>query len=180
MADEMGPAIAALERRLTEAERKVNELKSAINVLCAEAGMQPRYPDGGGGGGTQAVTSIQSDTFYGQPQQKAVRTYLEMRKAQGQGPATPREIFDALKAGGFDFRAKNDEIAMVGLRALLRKRTEVFHKLPNTGSYGLMAWYPNARAAKGTGPSDEGPDYEELFGDEKPADDKAKAKSSAA
>ena len=154
MDDRMGPAITALEKRLVEAERKVNELRSAINVLCEEAGMSPRYPDGGGngsggGGGTHTLSQIKSDTFYGKPQQTAIREYLEMRKAQGMGPATPREIYDALSQGGFDFRAKNDEIAMVGLRALLRKRTETFHRLPNTGTYGLLAWYPNARPRQG-------------------------------
>jgi hypothetical protein len=38
----------------------------------------------------------------------------------------------------------------VGLRAVLRKATTVFHKLPGTGMYGLTSWYPDARAARAT------------------------------
>ncbi len=71
-----------------------------------------------------------------------------MRKAQGgDGPAKPREIFDALKAGGFEFEAKDDNIAMIGLRNMLRKRYETFQKL-SSGTYGLCAWYPDAKKKK--------------------------------
>ena len=37
----------------------------------------------------------------------AMREYLEMRKRQGLGPAKPREFFEALKAGGYQFEAKD-------------------------------------------------------------------------
>ena len=73
--------------------------------------------------------------------------YLDMRRAQGLGPATPREIFEALKAGGYQFETKNEITALIGMRALLRKNTVTFHKLPNA-SYGLLAWYPDAKAGK--------------------------------
>ena len=45
-------------------------------------------------------------------------------------------------------QAGTDEVALVGLRAMLRKRSNVFHKLPN-GTWGLREWYPNAKASKG-------------------------------
>ena len=75
--------------------------------------------------------------------------YLEMRKAQGLGPATPREIFESLKDGGYQFETKDETNAMIGLRALLRKNTVTFHKLPS-GTYGMASWYPDAKKPKVT------------------------------
>lgn len=145
-------AIDALESRLTEFERKGNALVEVINDLRAEDGLGPRPPFGGGNGGGQSsggtITSIKPDTFYGKKLQTAVREYLELRKAQNLGPATPREIYDSITQGGFHFDAKTADIAMVGMRALLRKRTAFFHRLPN-GTYGLTSWYPDIKKPKG-------------------------------
>jgi hypothetical protein len=80
-------------------------------------------------------------------QTPAMRTYLEMRKNQGLGPASTREIYDALRQGGYQFEAKTPDIAMVGMRALLRTQPNVFHKLPQ-GTYGLTTWYPDAKKPK--------------------------------
>lgn len=151
---ELMPAITLMEQKVADAERKLNGLISALNVLREEAGMPPRPTGGGGGGGSsggaeRVITQIKPDTFFGQKQQTAMRAYLEMRKTQGLGPAKPREIYDALAAGGYQFEAKDVETALVGLRALLRKRSETFIKLPN-GAYGLVAWYPNAKRPKPT------------------------------
>ena len=148
-ADDFNPAIAALERRLAEHERKASELKGVINVLHIEAGLPPKYPEvaanTGGSEGGAVLTQIKRDSFYGKKQMTAVREYLEMRRLQGNGPATPREIWEALTAGGYQFEAKDQVVALVGLRALLRKSNKVFHKLPGTGTYGLLAWYPDAK-----------------------------------
>jgi hypothetical protein len=155
---ELMPAITLMERKVDEAERKVNELLGALNVLRAEAGLPPRPGgnNGGPGGGDQVQTQIKPDTFFGKKQQTAIRQYLEMRRAQGLGPAKPREIYDALLAGGYEYEAKNAEVALVGMRALLRKRTETFVQLSN-GSYGLVAWYPDLKrkaASTGTAETD--------------------------
>jgi hypothetical protein len=158
--------IDSLVRRLQEKERLANELRGAatelretINILCVQAGLPPRFPDGGGAGseppiehGTAApvgqTAQINSDTFYGKKQATAVRDYLEMRRSAGTGPAKPREIYDALCQGGFQYRAKDEDTALVGLRTMLRKNTVTFHKVPGTGAYGLRSWYPNARPVK--------------------------------
>jgi hypothetical protein len=151
MESEFAPAIAALERRLNEVERKAEELRAAINMLCVEAGMPPRYQETtrSTNGGSPPV-QINHDTFFGKKQQTAIREYLSMRKAQGLGPAKPKEIYDALAAGGYEYEAKDMNIALVGLRALLRKRYTIFQKLPN-GTYGLTAWYPDAKRPKDNG-----------------------------
>jgi hypothetical protein len=150
-------ALEVLERRLTEMERKANVLVETINDLRAEDGLPPRPPFGTGGGGGAGsgsggatLSQIKPDTFYGKKLQTAVREYLEMRwTAAGNhtDPATPKEIHDAITKGGYQFDAKTPEIALVGLRALLRKRSAFFHKLPN-GTYGLTAWYPDAKKPK--------------------------------
>jgi hypothetical protein len=148
--------IEGLERKLADMERKGNAMVEIINDLRREDGLPPRAPFGSGGGGQRVngggptVTTIKSDTFYSKKMQTAVREYLEMRKAAAGGvndPATPREIFEAIKSGGYVFEAKDDTTALVSLRALLRKRTAFFHKLP-TGTYGLASWYPDAKKPK--------------------------------
>ena len=150
MSNELMPAITLLEGEYDEMVRNANALLGTINVLRQRAGLPPKGPGGApdgssGGGGT--ITQIKPDTFYGKKLQTAVREYLEMRKAQSLGPAKPREIYEAVTAGGFQFETSSDEVALVGLRAMLRKRTNFFHRLPN-GTYGLTIWYPHAKPAK--------------------------------
>jgi len=154
-------AIETLERKLAELERKANAMIEVVNDLRKEDGLPPRAPFGGGGGGISAgsggatLSQIRPDTFYGKKLQTAVREYLEMRftTAGRSDPATPKEIYEHITAGGYQFDAKTEEIAMVGLRALLRKRTAFFHKLPNS-TYGLTVWYPDAKKPKPTAADD--------------------------
>ena len=166
MATDRNPAIDLLITQVDDLERKANAYKASVNVLCEREGLPPIYPDDGGGSPTRRdskpgetpgqspqSTHIRSDTFYGKAQQTAVRELLAIRKNSGAGPAKPSEILDALRAGGYQVEAKSDEIALVGLRAMLRKRTAIFHKLPN-GAWGLREWYPNAKPARDT--SDKG------------------------
>ena len=155
------PAIEALEKDLTELERQANGLLTSINLLREKAGLPPR-PGGWSGAqaGTGAVTGghtsvkLHSDSFTGKKLGSAVRDYLTMRKASGgDAPATSREIFDALKEGGFSSGAKDDATALVVLRTLLRKNTTTFVKLQN-GKYGLRTWYPNLKAPKEGAPKE--------------------------
>jgi hypothetical protein len=146
MPNDLDPAIATFERRREEALATAAECERTINTLCKEAGYPPRYTEAAASN-SMRVTQIADDTFYGQKQTPAMRMYLEMRKAQGLGPATPRDIYQALEQGGYVFEAKNAEIAMVGMRALLRTQPNVFHRLPQ-GTWGLTAWYPDAKKPK--------------------------------
>jgi hypothetical protein len=143
--------IAKLERSIEEFEQKIRERRTAINTICEDAGMPPRYADVTVGSSISGVvissarvTKIQDDTFYGKKQTPAMREYLELRKSQGLGPAAPREIYEALKTGGYQFDTKDETVALVSLRALLRTQPLVFHKLPQ-GTYGLTSWYPDAK-----------------------------------
>src|ERR1700730_503025 len=150
MGNNQNPAIELLVAQITELERKANAFRASVNVLCEKDGLPPMYPDcggDGGGSGTKGAshshrdpvtqtTHIKPDMFYGKAQQTAVREYLGFRHDKGGGPAKPAEILAGLRAGGYQVEAKSDDIALVGLRAMLRKRTAVFHKLPN-GTWGL-------------------------------------------
>lgn len=148
------PAIDALEKDLSDLERQATGLLQSINLLRDKAGLPPRAggwqsaQDENGGGSNGSAIKLHSDTFTGKKLGSAVREYLEMRKrAGGDSPATSREIFDALKEGGFSSGAKDDATGLVVLRTMLRKNTVMFAKLQN-GKYGLRAWYPHLRAPK--------------------------------
>ena len=80
---------------------------------------------------------------------------MEMRHAANLGAANVREVFDALKTGGFKFDAKNATNAQRGLRRLLMKKSSTFHKLYN-GTYGLRGQYQNVRSNRNE-PTDASP-----------------------
>jgi hypothetical protein len=188
-ASALQPAIDVLEQDYADLERKANGLLTSINVLRERAGLPP-HPGGWSTGGSNkngtssasASIKLHSDSFTGKKLGSAVREYLMMRKASGQdAPATSREIFDALKEGGFASGAKDDATALVVLRTMLRKNTVMFHRLQN-GKYGLRAWYPPLKQAKGTaaadGTQDAVPDEDE--NDAIPMPDESAPKAEAA
>jgi hypothetical protein len=150
------PAIDALEKDLADLEHQASGLLQSINLLREKAGLPPRQSgwqsasvQDRGHVGTGAHIKLHSDTFTGKKLASAVREYLEMRKRSGgDSPTTSREIFNALKEGGFHSGAKDDATALVVLRTMLRKNTTTFAKLQN-GKYGLRSWYPNLRTPKG-------------------------------
>ncbi len=151
MSDAIPKAISELQDQVRALEEEASQVKVTINLLCKRAGLDPIYADTGGSDAD--VSSIRADTFYGQALNTAVREYLSMRRNASLGPATVREIYDALMTGGYQFNAKNDDNAMRSLRIALSKSTHTFHRLPN-GSYGLLSWYPAAKAEKPTKSSD--------------------------
>lgn len=155
--DHFQQSIAALQKTLAEHEQKVVDTKRLINALAEAAGQDPIYSVEHSG--EESLAAIKSDSFYGQPLARCVRQILDMRKASGLSAASVREIFDALKQGGFEFpRAKSDKIAMDSMRISLGKMSHTFHKLPN-GNYGLIEWYPAVKQAKSNRPknkTDEG------------------------
>lgn len=145
MKQEFRPAIEALQCELQEYERKAAETKHMINRLCELAGAAPIYADIEGP--ELRALSTRSDRFYGKVLTTAMREYLDMRNSADLGPASPREIYDALVDGGFKFDVKVPENALANIRATLRKNSSIFHRLPNN-EYGLLAWYPNAKTAR--------------------------------
>ena len=138
------PVINQLVADIEPHEAKLAEMKRMVNTLCGYAGLPARYANVETGARNSNIASLKSDQFYGKPQATAVREYLDMRgapSAGGLGAASVREIFEALKAGGFAFDTKNEDNAMRGLRISLAKNSTTFHRLPN-GQFGLLLWYP--------------------------------------
>ncbi len=146
MSDAFGPALDALRQQLAREEQAVVETKKLINKLSSVAGLDAPFLDMEEAT-ANSVTAIRSDTFYGKRLHKAVREYLEMRKASGQGPAETREIYEALCRGGYQFDAADANNAMTGMRSLMRKNSAVFHRLPNN-TWGLTSWYEAIRTSK--------------------------------
>jgi len=146
MSDHFEQTIAEMQNKLKEQEREVIKTKDMINRLCEYANKPIIYSDAELEAST-AIHSMQTDQFYGQPLAKSVRQILEMRKSANLGPATVKELYQALIQGGFAFETKNEQNAMRGLRISLTKNALVFHKLP-TGRFGLIAWYPNIKKTR--------------------------------
>jgi hypothetical protein len=160
MSKTVDQVISELAAEITVDEATLRKKKETVNTLCGAVNRPPAYALESAA--SAAPTQIRSDQFYGQPLAGSVRTILEMRRAQNLGAATNREIYDALKAGGYEFDTKSEDIAQKSLRNSLAKNTALFHKLPN-GQFGLLSWYPNVKKPRvspyGEGRSDPGPDF---------------------
>jgi hypothetical protein len=145
MTKTLDQAIDEIVAEIGKLEAEIRDKKKTVNTLCGVAGRDEMFmldaPE------ASVPTRIRPDQFYGQPLATAVRTILEMRKAQNLGAATVKEIFETLTAGGYTFNTKSDDVAHASLRNSLAKNTVTFHKLPN-GRFGMLSWYPNAKAAK--------------------------------
>ena len=135
--------IEVLTNKVRAKEDEANKLKKLVNELCGEAGLAPRYANVSESGAS--VSAIRSDQFYGHTLTAAIRNYLELRKSSNLGAASVTEIYRAIKDGGYKFGTNNEENAKTSLGNALRKSSSIFHRLPN-GQYGLLTWYPNAKA----------------------------------
>lgn len=147
MPEHINRTIDDLVRKIRLKEEEIAGFKRTVNLLCDEAQRPPVYQPADLEVGGSQLESINSDTFYGQPLNTSIRRILQMRKAAGGGPASVRDIYDALAKGGYQFGGSNDANNIRGLRISLGKSTRHFHKLPN-GSFGLAEWYPAVRSRK--------------------------------
>lgn len=151
-------AINELMAEVATDETALRKKKESVNTLCAVDNRPAAYVL------TDAEATvplkIRPDQFYGQPLASAVRTVLEIRRAQNLGAASVNEIFDALQAGGYQFNTKSDEVAKNSLRNSLAKNTVTFHKLPN-GRFGMLSWYPKAQKIAASAAEEEEAEEEE-------------------
>jgi hypothetical protein len=137
MADELGPAVAALQRKLDEQLQSVADTKRTINMLLRMSDMPPMFPETE----NEHSGSVRSDQFYGKGVATSAAEYLTMRKQACQ----PDEILHALVTGGFDFDVvgwqEGDRLRSLAIS--LAKNTGAagkFHRLKN-GAFGLRSWY---------------------------------------
>jgi hypothetical protein len=137
--------IEELKNKVIEKEKELNEAKKMANTFCQMFGKPPLYVID-----DQPITvltgQLHGDEYYGQPFATVITSILEARKIQGIGPATVREAYDQMAAGGYQFDAKDADNAMRGMRISMAKNPK-FHKLPN-GKWGITEWYPNVKEDK--------------------------------
>jgi hypothetical protein len=143
MNDDIVNTIEVLAAKVRGKEDEANKLKHLVNELCVEAGVEIRYANVAENGATGSA--LRSDHFYGQTLTAAIRNYLEHRKALGLGAASTIDIFRAIKDGGYKFETRSEQHKQISVGNALRKTSSIFHRLPN-GQYGLLAWYPSAKA----------------------------------
>lgn len=143
MSDDILNTIEVLTNKVAAKEEEANKLKKLVNELCGEAGIAVRYANISEPGST--ISAIRSDEFYGQTLTAAIRNYLERRKAANLGAASVTAIYKAIRDGGYKFETNSEENAKISVGNALRKTSSIFHRLPN-GEYGLLAWYPSAKA----------------------------------
>lgn len=167
MREEFRPAIEALQKDLMDLEKKAAETKSTINRLCVLAGAPEMYADASIASSNPVITTIRADTFYGKVFTTAAREFLEMRKASNLGPASTREIYDAITSGGFEFDTADANNAMTGMRQTLSRNSGIFHRLPNN-TWGLASWYERIKASKASKKSASDEDETETADDQKP------------
>jgi hypothetical protein len=143
MSEHIERTIQDLQVKLQTQEQDVIETKRMINSLRGFLNQPPLFTEDQLGT-KPSLGGIRADTFYGQPLATAVRMYLEMRRATGQGPATVADIYDALLRGGYAFQTTADNAKRI-LRISLSKNTAMFHKLPHGNVFGLLSWYPDVK-----------------------------------
>ena len=142
MEESLEQAIEVLKQKVEEKAKELNEAKKAVNQFCVCIGETPIYEINGGSVGA-LTTDLKGHEYYMKPTATVVADILERRGETG-GPATVKEIFEQMKAGGYLFEAKSDENAMRGLRQSITKNSTKFHKLPN-GKIGLTKWFPELK-----------------------------------
>ena len=143
MKEVLTPAVDALLEQLREQTTAVADTKKMINQLRARMGEEPMFDDIT----AESVDAGPSrpDLYYGKPLATAAQMFLQRKKR-----ACPiEEIFEGLKAGGFEFPEtwkKSDWLRLFAVQ--IGKNSKTFHRLPN-GTLGLLAWYPAVNAKKG-------------------------------
>lgn len=142
--------IADLQVKLKQQEDEVAKTKQLINLLCNQYGRNPIYPDAESNQ-LSCIKTFAADEFYGQPLAGSIRKILEYRKVTGLGPATPRDVYEALLQGGYSFDTNDEQNRLTGIRISLRKGSSIFHRLPDGKRYGLLEWYPKAKRRQNKG-----------------------------
>ncbi|MCX6174744.1 MAG: hypothetical protein NTZ27_08355 [Ignavibacteriales bacterium] len=144
MSADLTSAIESLYAELETLTKRANEIKKNINSLSALMGKEQPFTDSEFSSiGNSA--NIRPDQFFGKGLATAVKEYLKMR---GQA-VTAKEIYDALKTGGFEFTGnKNEAIQYRNLAISLGKNSSDFVYVKSSNAYGLWEFYPDKKREK--------------------------------
>lgn len=138
MDEHIQKTIADYQAMIAAEESLIRDRKRVVNDLCQTAGVPLLYPDVALPH-QAGVSTIRGDQFYMRPLATCVKEILDMRKSSNLGPATIYEIFDALKAGNYQYVGEVED-ARRGVAISIAKNTAMFHRLPDE-KIGLSAWY---------------------------------------
>lgn len=168
MSKTISEVIAELQEQIVTLESQSNALKRKVNDLCPFDGIPEVYSDISSGDPAAVrskIVRLRPDEFTPDKLMKAMKRYLEMRKAADpdNAPARVEEIVAALREGNFRFRDK-EPLSAVSIS--LGKSSHTFHRLGN-GQFGLNSWYgivsrpTKSKPGNGIVEDDDGEDAEE-------------------
>jgi hypothetical protein len=135
--------IEMLKHKVEVKEKELIDAKKAVNQFCVLVGENPAYDIDESVESSGINLSLKGHEYYMQPLAKVINDILK----RANGPATIKEIYDQMVAGGYKFDAKNDDNAQRGVRISVMKNVAKFHKLPN-GKFGLTEWFPELKESK--------------------------------
>ena len=144
MSNDIEKAIDSLYSELESLNNRIAIIKTNINNLSALLNKELPFKE------TDLTTpissqSIRPDQFFRKGLATSVKEFLKMKN----GAATAKEIFEALKAGGYEFDPKLTEpIQFRGLTISLGKNTNDFVFIKSNNSYGLVEFYPEKKSRK--------------------------------
>lgn len=140
-------AIDKIHAQIGVLEEQIVKKKEAINTLCETEDAPLLYPDVQKEKSAGAPMAFRSDQFFGRPLATAVREILEQRAMRNLGAVSLNELYDVMKAGGFDFENSDEKIARRNLSIALSKNPS-FMRVTANNHIGLTEWYPNAKKRK--------------------------------
>ena len=129
-------------------EEQILKHKQMVNALCVLENEPQMYPAEELQTNSSGNTGFRSDQFFGKPMATAVKEILEQRGARNLGALSLDDLFDTMKAGGFQFDNNNEQIAKRNLAITLSKNP-AFMRVPSNNNIGLAEWYPNVKKKRG-------------------------------
>lgn len=147
MSMELEKAVDSLYSEMENLNKRISEIKKNINSLSALMGKDQPFNDSELSSINNS-TNIRADQFFGKGLATAVKEYLKKR-----GQAVPaKEIYEALKSGGFEFTgSKAENIQIRNLTISLSKNANDFVYIKSNNSYGLWEFYPGKKREKEKG-----------------------------
>jgi hypothetical protein len=135
-----------LKRQITAKEHELIPLKTMVNHLCKQAGVDEEYsldPGAGiGAPGSGRTLKFRTDEFFNKGLAPSVVAIMEARDKLGmERPVSVDDIFSSLVSGGFRFEGSTgtEENSKRALKIALTKNTLYFVKIGD--NFSLKKWY---------------------------------------
>jgi hypothetical protein len=162
---------------IDEAESKIRPLRETANMIAAQLGEAPPFPELDKGRPQGRGLRLKPDQFaHHSAPSPAAREFLEWRKQHGGGAAALDEVYQALVEGGYPFEGRDGSAIKAGLKIALAKDKKV-EELSN-GHYGMRAWYgrkdrKGARGEAGAEADNTASEDDSEAGNEEPKEEEA-------